>query len=96
MSASIRNTTLRKNDGFGLYLARQAHLSAFDQNTLTENAAGPAQVGAYVVAELNEGNTYSGNDIDLIEVVGGSSLTHSQTWPALASTARSTSTQSRR
>ncbi len=68
VTLSLESTTLRENEGFGLYLAGTAVTPAFTGNTLTGNGLGPASVGARAVHQLDATSTYTDNDVDRLRV----------------------------
>ncbi len=86
-AASITHSTLRESNGYGLFLFKDAELPAFDGNTLTRNALGPASAGADGVDQLTPGSSYTGNDDDEVTITSvsyqGNTVSHDETWPSL-------------
>jgi hypothetical protein len=68
VSVAITSTTIRQNDGYGLYLEEGAVLMGFTENVVTENAEGPVYASLDAVQYLDPTSSYTGNDVDRIHV----------------------------
>ncbi len=79
---SMSDTTVRRSQGWGLFLAGSSVLPAFAGNKLTENTLGPVSAASEAVHQLLPTSSYSGNDVDLVVVQGGY-VSHKVTWQDL-------------
>lgn len=79
---AMSHTTLRESAGWGFHAGGSAVISLFAQNTLTLNTLGPASLDAEVVGALDAASTFTGNDVDQLQV-RGSRLSAAATWPAI-------------
>jgi hypothetical protein len=79
---SIVNSTLRESASLGLYLDEDVVVDQFAANILTYNAAGPASLMAGDAGIFDEESSFSGNDVERVELRGGS-VTTDQTWPGI-------------
>jgi len=68
---SMKNTTIRESQGWGLYLGGSSVLPGFTGNTLTKNTLGPVSAGSEAAHQLLSSSTYTGNDVDRVVVQGG-------------------------
>ncbi|MFH1809094.1 MAG: hypothetical protein ABIJ09_10140 [Pseudomonadota bacterium] len=68
VQVAISHTTVRQSQGWGLYLTGSAVLPGFEDNVLTENALGPVKSGSTAVQQLLPASTYTGNDVDRVQV----------------------------
>ena len=74
---SVDANTVRNNGSYGIYCNGDSHKPAITGNTISENGGYPIRVRP----EINNvsGNISSGNNVDLIQVAGGSIKSNS-TW----------------
>ncbi len=79
---AIANSTLRHSPGFGLYAPSEAVLDDFRGNTLTANGSHPAYLGARLIGSILDGNDFTGNAVDEIQVETGTNdhLESDATW----------------
>lgn len=77
---SVTNTTLQNSGKWGLFADARSTFTAFAGNTITGNASGAAQLDAKAVGGLDDTTDYSGNDQDIVMIIGGK-LEQSATWP---------------
>lgn len=79
---TVSNTTLRGSAGYGLAARTPARLPGFENNTMTDNALGPAAIDAPIVDDLQASNSFAGNAIDeiLVQIGTGLHLTESLLW----------------
>ncbi|MFO0548335.1 MAG: hypothetical protein U0271_08115 [Polyangiaceae bacterium] len=82
VALSMKHTTVRESEGYGLYLVASADLSAFEANTFTKNGLGPVSVDSEVAGVLDAGSSYTGNDVDEI-AVRSYQLSKNATWASL-------------
>ncbi len=75
---TLDQSTVTQNAGYGLIQESTILPVSVTSSSMTNNGAYPLRIGANGVALLN-GNTYSGNNPNAIEVIGGS-VTTTQTW----------------
>ena len=68
VTMNITNSTFRECQGYGLYLAASAVLPEFSGNTFTQNTLGPVMASSSAVHQLDTTSTYTGNDVDEIQV----------------------------
>jgi hypothetical protein len=78
----VNNCTLRQSASYGFSFSINAVLSAFANNTVTENASGAGQLQANHIQYLEDSSTYTGNDNDIVLVSNGT-VDEDQTWPAI-------------
>lgn len=76
---SITNSEIRYSLKYGVNVRDGARLSAFSDNTLSDNGLHPVNIYANYLEDLGTGNSYSGNNPDHIRVVGDY-VTTTQTW----------------
>jgi hypothetical protein len=82
VGAAISDCILREGGGYGFYIADEATLSSFANNTVTANTLGAGYVEDDAAGQLDKSSTYKGNTLDLVRVAAGT-LSASRTWPAL-------------
>lgn len=80
---AMSRTTLRENEGYGLYLSDEAALPGFSDNIITANTEGAVYLYAEVGGQLDDTTSYTGNDRDLVYVECAYGLEADQTWPAI-------------
>lgn len=68
VTLKLDHVTIRKSQGYGLYLVGSARTPAFTSNVFTQNALGPAWVHSNVAQQLSSDSTYTGNDVDKVFV----------------------------
>lgn len=68
VSVAVESTTVRQSEGHGIHLSANAQLPTFASNTITENTLGPVFAEATAVEYLDATSSYTGNDVDLVEV----------------------------
>jgi hypothetical protein len=79
---SIDDCVLRQGAGYGLSADADTTIASFTHNVLTGNASGAATVHPEVVGDLDDSSSFSGNDHDRVEIVGGT-VVSDQTWPGI-------------
>lgn len=79
---AITNTTLRQSASFGLRMNKDVIAEDFAGNTITANALGAVDAHTDVLGYLDDASTYAGNDVDIVQVEGGS-VEAAQTWPGI-------------
>jgi len=79
-TVAISNTTLREGQGYGFYFYL-SDVTRFDDNVVTQNATAAGYLYANDVGALSATSTYTGNDVDRIDVWGGL-VDQDQTWAA--------------
>jgi len=79
---TINNSTIRHSDGYGVYFNGDGRFASFENNVLTENAFTPIIISGKYVGELTTSNSYTGNEMDMIEVSAGT-LEGEATWDYL-------------
>ncbi len=79
---AISNSILQESTGYGMYVADDAIIPTFDANTLTGNALGAGIVSAHALGQLNDSNSFVGNDLDVL-VVEPDQVVADQTWAAI-------------
>ena len=79
---SMRHSTIRESGGWGLWLTGSAQMDAFSGNTFTQNTLGPASLDSETIGQIDDASTWSGNDVDRLEV-RASSISKTAAWPAL-------------
>lgn len=82
VQAKLSDTTIRECQGWGLYATGSAVLPGFTGNTLTKNTLGPVALGSEAVHQLLPTSSYTGNDVDRIDV-RDNDLSKAVTWEAL-------------
>jgi hypothetical protein len=79
---TMNHSTLRESAGYGFYLRNEAVLPEFKNNTITQNALGAGVVHSESAWNLDDTSTYSGNDKDVVEVLGNG-VDVDNTWQAI-------------
>jgi hypothetical protein len=79
---SMTHTTLRASGGWGLWLSAWTVATSFSTNLITENTLGAVNVDSDVVRILDAASTYSGNDVDVVNVLTNRILVPA-TWAAI-------------
>ncbi|MBI5537279.1 MAG: hypothetical protein HY898_31445 [Deltaproteobacteria bacterium] len=79
---SLKHSTLRESQGYGLYFVGSVETSEFANNTFTKNSLGPASVDSQVAGLLDTTSTYTGNDVDEVSV-RSQNLNKNGTWKAI-------------
>lgn len=69
--ASVKNVTLRKSKGYGLFANATAAFKGFSGNLFTENELGAARVSVATIGDLDDTSDYTGNTVDAVIVYGG-------------------------
>ncbi len=77
-SVAISDSTLRRSSHVGLFAQAGAQLRDFEGNTLSDNAAGAAELGANEVDQLGDGS-YGPNDVEGVLIRPGT-VDHDATW----------------
>ena len=77
-SVAISSSTLRRSSHVGLFAQAGAELRNFEDNTLSDNAAGAAELGANEVDQLGPGS-YGPNDVEGVLLRPGT-VDHDSTW----------------
>jgi len=80
---AVNNCTLRHSGSYGFcFSGDYSVVSAFANNTVTENALGAGLLDANHIQYLEDSSTYSGNDNDVV-MVNGANVSEDQTWTAI-------------
>ena len=69
---SIKNTTIKYSDGYGLYVNGDAgNITEFSNNNFSDNTAAPIRFGAMNTYVLDKNSTFENNGIQAIELEAG-------------------------
>lgn len=79
---NISNCVLRQSGAWGLFVTGSGLIPQFAGNQLTQNVLGPAKVGSTAAHQLLPGSTYTGNDVDRIQVQADY-VAETVTWSAI-------------
>lgn len=82
VQVKLSSCVLRQSAAWGLYLTGSAIVPAFTGNRLTQNALGPAKIGSTAAHQLLPQSTYTGNDVDRVQVMADW-VSQSVTWSAI-------------
>ncbi len=77
----INQSTFRNSLGYGLKFKKNTLLGQFTNNVITGNLKGPVLLLADTVGSLDNGSDYTGNTIDVINILNSRVITN-QSWPA--------------
>ncbi|MEM6540076.1 MAG: IPT/TIG domain-containing protein [Bacteroidota bacterium] len=68
--ASITNTTIENNEGYGIYITEDSNLENFSTNTINNNSLSPVGINFNQIGKLDASSTYgTGNGQAFIEVI---------------------------
>jgi hypothetical protein len=73
----ITNTRIAGNAGGGIY-CQSTGFTRFENDTITGCAGFPLHIAAQYVSTIGNGNSFSGNTLDAIEVTGGAITSNAQ------------------
>ncbi len=79
---AISNCTFQESGSYGILTRSEVLISSFSENTLTNNTLGAAQINADHIGFLDDASTFSGNDIDVVNIEAGN-VTADATWPGI-------------
>jgi hypothetical protein len=74
---AITGTTITGNAGNGIYCVNTG-FAGFENNTVTACAGYPLHIAAQQVSTIGNGNSFTGNALDEIEVTGGAIIQNTQ------------------
>jgi hypothetical protein len=81
---ALTDSTIRNNEGWGLFLTPEAILADCTGNELTANASGPVKAYPPAVQYLSSASSYTGNDTDVVFVQGDyAGIDGDETWQHL-------------
>lgn len=76
---TLRNCTFENNNGTAIWLDEGTSFAAFENNTVKDSQASPIRLDANAAGTLGAGNTFAGNGLQAIEVVG-STVSRNTRW----------------
>jgi hypothetical protein len=68
VSVAIRHTTVRENQGYGLWLTASSELPGFSDNTFSNNTLGPINADSDTVGLLERSSSYVDNGVEAVTV----------------------------
>lgn len=78
----LKNSTLRASGGYGLFVYNGSRMDGSESNSYQANKLGAAAVYSDGIRYLDDGSMYSGNTVNVVDVIGGT-VDADVTWQAL-------------